>query len=41
MSFAVKKGTKYRILVAGVKDADGKFKLRWSLLSRWLRWRSR
>ena len=30
VSFAVKKGTKYRIVVAGVKNADGKFKLRWS-----------
>jgi hypothetical protein len=29
VSFAVKKGTKYRIVVAGVKTADGKFKLRW------------
>jgi hypothetical protein len=30
VSFAVRKGTKYRIVVAGVKNADGRFKLRWS-----------
>ena len=29
LSFRVSKGTKYRIVVAGVKNADGRFKLRW------------
>ena len=29
VSFRVAKGTKYRIVVAGVKQADGKLKLRW------------
>ena len=29
VTFAVTKGTKYRIQVAGVKAADGRFELRW------------
>ena len=29
VSFRVAKGTKYRIVVAGVRQADGKLKLRW------------
>ena len=32
LSFRVAKGTKYRILVAGVKTAEGKFILRWRAL---------
>ena len=29
VSFRVEKGTKYRIVVAGVKQADGKLRIRW------------